>query len=184
MSRPTSRIATPTAEQTPAASLPILDAVGKQLGVVPNLFKVEALSTAALEAHVALNAAANRTLDARTRERIALTVAQVNGCDYCLSAHTYLAANVARLDAAEIAAARLGHASDVKANAAVAFARKVAELRGHVADADIAAVRNAGFSDGQVIEIITNVALNTLTNLVNNVALTDIDFPVVAASAA
>ncbi len=179
-----SRIAIPTTEQTPAASLPILEAVGKQLGVVPNLFKVEALSTAALEAHVSLNTAVNKTLDARTRERIALAVAQVNGCDYCLSAHTYLAANVAKLDAAEIAAARQGHSADVKADAAVAFAKKVAELRGQVANADLAAVREAGFSDAQVIEIVANVALNTLTNLVNNVAHTDIDFPVVTARAA
>ncbi len=179
-----SRIAIPTTEQTPAASLPILEAVGKQLGVVPNLFKVEALSTAALEAHVSLNTAVNKTLDARTRERIALAVAQVNGCDYCLSAHTYLAANVAKLDAAEIAAARQGHSADVKADAAVAFAKKVAELRGQVSNADLAAVREAGFSDAQVIEIVANVALNTLTNLVNNVAHTDIDFPVVTARAA
>lgn len=179
-----SRIAIPNTAQTPAASLPILDAVGKQLGVVPNLFKLEALSTAALEAHVGLNGAANKTLDVKTRERIALAVAQVNGCDYCLSAHTYLGLNVARLDAAEIAAARHGHSADVKADAAVAFAKKVSELRGQVSDADLAAVREAGFSDAQVIEIVTNVALNTLTNLVNNVAQTPIDFPVVTAQAA
>ncbi len=179
-----SRIAVPTAQNTPAASLPILEAVGRSLGVVPNLFKVEALSTAALEAHVGLNAAVARTLDVKTRERIALAVAQVNGCDYCLSAHSYLARNVAKLDAAEIAAARQGHSADVKADAAVAFARKAAELRGKVSDADLSAVRLAGFSDAQVIEIITNVALNTLTNLVNNVAHTTIDFPVVSAAAA
>ena len=179
-----SRIAIPTPEQTPAASLPILDLVGKQLGSVPNLFKLEALSPAALEAHVGLNGAANKTLDARTRERIALAVAQVNGCDYCLSAHTYLALNLAKLDAAEVAAARHGHSADVKADAAVGFAKKVAELRGKVSDADLAAVRAAGFSDAQVIEIVTNVALNTLTNLANNVALTPIDFPVVSAQAA
>ena len=179
-----SRIAIPTTEATPAASRPILEAVGKSLGVVPNLFKLEALSTAALEAHVGLNAAVGRTLDVKTRERIALAVAQVNGCDYCLSAHTYLASNVAKLDAAEIAAARHGHSADVKADAAVSFARKVAELRGKVSDADLAQVREAGFSDAQVIEIVTNVALNTLTNLVNNVARTDIDFPVVSALAA
>ena len=87
-------------------------------------------------------------------------------------------------DAAEIAAARHGHSADVKADAAVSFARKVAELRGKVSDADLAQVREAGFSDAQVIEIVTNVALNTLTNLVNNVARTDIDFPVVSALAA
>ena len=179
-----SRIAIPTAENTPAASLPILATVGKSLGVVPNLFKVTGLSTAALEGYVGLNGAAAKTLDVKTSERIALAVAQANGCDYCLSAHTYLATNVAKLDAAEIAAARHGHSADVKADAAVAFAKKIVELRGKVSDADLAAVRNAGFSDAQVIEIIINVALNTLTNLVNNVAQTDIDFPAVSAAAA
>ncbi len=179
-----SRIIIPTTEQTPAASRPILDAVGRQLGIVPNLFRLEALSTAALEAHVGLNGAASKTLDVKTRERIALAVAQVNGCDYCLSAHTYLGLNVARLDAAEIAAARRGHSADVKADAAVSFAKKVSEARGQIDDADLAAVRQAGFSDAQVIEIITNVALNTLTNLLNNVARTPIDFPVVTALAA
>ncbi len=69
-----SRITIPTAEAVPAASQPILDAVGKSLGVVPNLFKVEALSTAALEAHVGLNGAVSKTLDVKTRERIALAV--------------------------------------------------------------------------------------------------------------
>lgn len=184
MTHSTPRIATPTADQIPAASQPILDAVGKQLGTVPNLFKVEALSTAALEAYVGLNGAVSKTLDLKTRERISIAVAQVNGCDYCLSAHTYMGTHMAKLDASEIAAARHGQSADVKANAAVGFAKKVAELRGQVSDADLAAVRDAGFSDAQVIEIIANVALNTLTNLVNNVAQTEIDFPVVRAAAA
>jgi AhpD family alkylhydroperoxidase len=108
----------------------------------------------------------------------------VNGCDYCLSAHSYLGAHLAKLDAAEIEANRRGHSTDPRADAALVFARKVAETRGKVSDADIAAVRLAGFSDGQVIEIVVNVALNVLTNLLNNVADTDIDFPVVRAAAA
>lgn len=176
-----SRIIIPATAAIPVASQPILDAVGRSLGVVPNLFKIEALSTAALEAHVGLNSAVAKTLDVKTRERIALAVAQVNGCDYCLSAHSYLGLNVAKLDAAEIDAARHGHSADVKADAAVVFAKKVSESRGKVSDADLAQLRGAGFSDAQVIEIVTNVALNTLTNLVNNVAQTDIDFPKVSA---
>jgi uncharacterized peroxidase-related enzyme len=158
--------------------------VKAQLGVVPNLFRLVALSPAALEGHLAFSAALNKTLDAKTRERIALAVAQVNGCDYCLSAHSYLAANLAKLDAAEIAANRNGHSHDARADAAVVFAKKVAETRGKVADADIAAVKLAGFSDAQIVEIVANVALNVLTNFVNNVAETEIDFPVVRAQAA
>ena len=179
-----SRIAIPTREAAPAKSQPLLNAVEKQLGVVPNLFRLVGTSPAALEGYLSLNAALGRTLDAKTRERIALAIAQANGCDYCLSAHSYLGLNLAKIDEAEIALNRAGHSGDAKADAAVVFARKVLDARGRVSDADIAAVRLAGFSEAQVIEIVATVALNVLTNYINNVAETDIDFPVVSAAQA
>jgi uncharacterized peroxidase-related enzyme len=179
-----SRIAVPTQQATPAASQPLLDAVRQQLGVVPNLFRLVSLSPAALQGYLGLNGALARALDLKTRERIALAVAQVDGCDYCLSAHTYLGLNFAKLDAAEIARNRRGASSDPKADAAVHFAARVAETRVKVADADLAAVRAAGFSDAQVVEIVAVVAENVLTNFVNNVAETDIDFPVARAAEA
>lgn len=179
-----SRLAIPAREAAPAGSQPLLDAVNAQLGVVPNLFRLVGTSPAALEGFLGLSGALGKTLDLKTRNRIALATAQVNGCDYCLSAHSYLGANLAKLDAAEMAANRRGHSADTKADAALVFARKVAEARGKVSDADIAAVKLAGYSDAQIIEIIANVALNVLTNFVNNVADTDIDFPVVRASEA
>lgn len=179
-----SRIAIPTREDAPAKSQPLPDAVEKQLGIVPNLFRLVGTSPAALEGYLGLNSALGRTLDAKTRERIALAIAQANGCDYCLSAHTYLGLNLAKIDEAEIALNRGGHSGDAKADAAVTFARKVLDARGSVSDADIAEVRLAGFSETQVIEIVANVALNVLTNYINNVAETDIDFPVVLASQA
>ncbi len=83
-----SRITIPAREAAPAASKPLLDAVEKQLGVVPNLFRLVALSPAALQGFLGLNGALGKALDVRTRERIALAVAQINGCDYCLSAHS------------------------------------------------------------------------------------------------
>ncbi len=177
------RFTIPTRDEAPAASHPLLDAVGAQLGTIPNLFRLVALSPAALQGFVGLNAALGKTLDVKTRERIALAVAQVNGCDYCLSAHSYLGLNLAKLDEAEIAANRRGHSHDARADAAVAFAKKVAEARGKVSDADLAAVKLAGFSEAQVVEIVVTVALNFLTNLVNNVAETPIDFPAVRAHA-
>ena len=179
-----SRLPVPTVETSPAASQPLLAAVNAQLGVVPNLFRLVGQSPASLEGFLGLNGALGKTLNVKTRERIALAVAQVNGCDYCLSAHSYLAANLAKLDEAEIAAARRGHSNDAKADAAVAFARKVAEARGKVADTDLAAVRMAGFNDAEIVDIVLNVAVNFLTNLINNVADTEIDFPVVSAQAA
>ena len=105
----------------------------------------------------------------------------MNGCSYCLSAHTYLGKNLARLDDAEMSANRSGASNDPKADAAVRFAAKVAFARGHVAEQDLAAVKLAGYSDAQIVEIVLHVALNTWTNYFNEVFKTDIDFPVVEA---
>ncbi len=176
-----SRIPTPaTIDAAPAASRPLLEGVKKQLGVVPNLFRLVSNSPAALESYLALSGALNKgALPAPTRERIALAVAEINGCGYCLSAHTYLAKKLAKLDDEEIVANRGGTSNDPKADAAVRFAVKVMHARGHVGDSDIEAVKAAGYDDAQVIEIVLHVALNTLTNYVNEVAETDIDFPAV-----
>jgi uncharacterized peroxidase-related enzyme len=181
-----SRLPTPASiEASPAASQPLLQAVKKQLGVVPNLFRLVGNSPAALEGYLGLNGAlAKGALEAPTRERIALAVAEINGCDYCLSAHSYLGKNLAKLSEAEIAANRDGGSADPKADAAVGFAVKLVKARGHVSDTDIKAVKEAGYTDAQVIEIVLHVALNTLTNYVNEMAKTEIDFPVVTARAA
>ena len=172
-------------EASPAASQPLLQAVKKQLGVVPNLFRLVANSPAALEGYLGLNGAlAKGALEAPTRERIALAVAEVNGCDYCLSAHSYLGSHLAKLSEAEMSVNRDGGSTDPRADAAVRFAVKLVNARGHVSEADVQAVKQAGYSDTQVIEIVLHVALNTLTNYVNEMAKTEIDFPVVTAKAA
>ena len=176
------RIAIPAdIESAPAASRSLLQAVNRQLGSVPNLFRLVATSPAALEGYLGMSGAlAKDSLPAPTRERIALAVAEINGCAYCLSAHTYLGKHLAKLDDTEIAANRSGASNDPKADAAVRFAAKVTRARGHVGDEDLQAVRAAGYTDAQIIEIVQHVALNTWTNYINNVAGTDIDFPMVA----
>lgn len=179
-----SRIAIPSLDAAPKASQPLLDAVKKQLGVIPNMFRLVSLSPNLLAGYLGLGGGLAKTLDVRTRERIALAVAQVNGCDYCLSAHTYLGLNLAHIDAAEIALNRRGASSDPKADAAVRFAVKVVETRGKVSDGDLAAVKLAGFAEAQVLEIVGVVAENVFTNFINNIAQTDIDFPAVHASEA
>ena len=178
-----SRIATPASiDVSPIASQPMLQAVQKQLGSVPNLFRVVGNSPAALEGYLGLNGAlAKGKLDSKTRERIALAVAEINSCGYCLAAHTYLGRNLAKLDDAEIAANRAGKSNDAKADAAVRFAAKVVMARGHITTADFDAVRAAGYGDAEIIEMVVHVALNTLTNYVNEVAGTVIDFPVTEA---
>jgi uncharacterized peroxidase-related enzyme len=176
-----SRLAIPARHDVPPASGPILDAVHKQLGVVPNMFRLIAQSPAALQGFTANNGALARALDVKTRERIALAVAQVNGCDYCLSAHSYLGLNLAKISPEEVALNRKGESGDTRANAAVRFAAKVVRERGHITEADVAAVREAGYSDGQIVEILAVTAENVFTNLLNVVAKTEIDFPVVRA---
>lgn len=175
------RIATPARDEAPAASQPTLDAVNKQLGFTPNFFAVLANSPAVLAAHGAFDAALGKTLNVKTREGIALATAAVNGCEYCTAAHTFTGHNFAHLSVDDIAAAKRGDAAEAKLAAALAFAHKVAEARGKVSDADLAAVRAAGYDDGQIIEIVANVAKNFLTNLINNVAQTLVDFPAIDA---
>src|SRR5262245_11287555 len=177
-----SRLAIPARDDVPEASKPMLDAVQKQLGVVPNMYRLIAQSPAALRGFTTNNIALTKTLDVKTRERIALAVAQLNGCDYCLSAHSYLGLNLAKISPDEVTLNRKGASGDAQANAAVSFAAKVVRERGHITEADIKAVRDAGFSDGQIVEILAVTAENIFTNLLNVVAETDIDFPVVRAS--
>lgn len=177
-----SRIRVPARDEAPAASQGVLDAVAAQLGVVPNLFRLASISPAALKGMTDLSSALSTALDVKMRERIAIAVAQANGCSYCLSAHTYLGLNLAKLSPEEVVLNRRGASSDAKANAIVRFAVKVADRRGAVADADLDAVKAAGVSEAEIVEITVLVALNFLTNLLNNVAKTDIDFPVVDAA--
>lgn len=173
------RIATPASiDAAPEAARPLLEAVNKQIGSVPNLFRMVANSPAALEGYLGMSGAlAKGRLPAQTRERIALAVAQINACGYCLAAHTYMGSNLAKLSDAEIAANRGGRSTDAKADAAVRFAASVATQRGHVSDTEVAAVRAAGYDDAQIVEIVQHVALNTWTNYINEVAKTVIDFP-------
>lgn len=180
------RIATPsTIEASPAASQPLLTAVKQQLGSVPNLFRVVGNSPAALEGYLGLSGAlAKGTLDAKLRERLALRVSQLNGCDYCLSAHTYLGKQLAKLDDSELALSREGRSADAKVEAALRFATAIVRERGHISAAAFAEARSAGYSDAQLVEIVLHVALNTLTNYVNTVAGTEVDFPRVSAQAA
>lgn len=181
-----SRIPTPaTIADAPQGARPLLEAVEGSLGSVPNLFRMVANSPAALEGMLAMNGALDKgSLNAATRERIALAIANYNSCNYCNSAHTYLAKNVAKLDEAEIAANRTGRSTDAKADAAVQFALKIAAERGRVTDGDIAAVRLAGFSDAEIVEIVGHVGYNILTNYLNEAFDTEIDFPVVEAARA
>jgi uncharacterized peroxidase-related enzyme len=157
------------------------DAVQKQLGVVPNMMRTMAQSPSVLEGYLGFGAALRRgRLPVALHEQIALAVAETNSCDYCLSAHTALGLG-AGLSNDELAASREARASDPKAAAALQFARAVVDRRGDVRDQDLARVRTAGYTDGEIAEVIAHVALNVFTNYFNRAAQTDIDFPLVTA---
>jgi uncharacterized peroxidase-related enzyme len=173
------RISIPTCDETPAASKPMLDAFNRQLGFTPNLFSIMSLSPNVLTGWAALQGALAKTLDAKTRDGIALAVSQVNSCHYCLSAYTFWATNVATLSPEEISLSRQGTSSDSKRDAALGFVKKVIETRGKVTETDLDAVRKSGFTDANVVEIIALSAQFLLTNFINNVFDTPIDFPVV-----
>lgn len=161
-----------------------LDAVQAALGVTPNMAKGMANSPAVLKGWVELNGALGQgSLDAQLREKIALTVAEGNGCDYCLSAHTAIGGLVG-VDSDELELNRSAQSASPKTAAALQFAKMVNDERGEVSDADVETVREAGFDDGEIAEIVANVALNVLTNYFNKVAETEIDFPVVSAGVA
>lgn len=176
-----SRLNTPaTIDAAPAAAHTSLKAVEKQLGLVPNMFRLVANSPAALTGYLQLSvASAQSGLDTATRERIALAVAELNGCGYCLAAHSFLGRKVAKLDDAEITANRNGASNDPKADAAVRFAAAVVRQRGQVSNDQVQAVLSAGYSEAQVLDILLAIALNTFTNYVNEVAKTEVDFPAV-----
>jgi uncharacterized peroxidase-related enzyme len=155
----------------------LLDAVQSGLGMVPNFIRVLANSPAALSAFLGLHGIAGAgALDPRTRERIALAVAEQNACQYCVSAHTAIGRKVG-LDTAEMLANRMGKSSDAKAEAALTFTRALVENTGQVSQAEFDAVRAAGHSDGEIIEIITHVAMNVFTNLLGKATQVEIDFP-------
>ncbi len=155
----------------------LLDAVQSSLGMAPNFIRALANSPAALNAFLGLHAITGAgLLDPKTRERIALTVAEQNACQYCVSAHTAIGRK-AGLDNNEILANRAGRSSDAKAEAALIFARALVEHTGQVSKAEFDAVRAAGHSDGEIIEIITHVAMNIFTNLLGKATEVEIDFP-------
>jgi uncharacterized peroxidase-related enzyme len=158
----------------------LLDGVQAKLGMTPNLMTTLATAPAALEAYLNFGAALSTgVLNAKFREQIALAVAQANSCEYCLSAHTAIG-KMTGLTAEEIEKSREARATDAQRDAGLRFAQSVVVQRGEVSDAALAQVREAGYSDGEITEIVANVAVNIFTNYFNHVAQTEVDFPRVA----
>lgn len=155
----------------------LMDAVKNQFGGVINMFGTVAQSPAALKSMLgSFGALSDGRLGAALGEQIAVAIANANGCEYCLSAHTVLGKK-AGVSAEAMEAARQGHSDDARTQAAIDFALKVVERRAHIDDADIEALRKAGFDDEVIVEILAHVALNLFTNYVNVAFDVDVDFP-------
>jgi AhpD family alkylhydroperoxidase len=154
----TSRVPLVSANDTPAGSRALLDAVHGAFGATPNMFRAVANSPAKLG------------------EQIAVAVADRNACEYCLAAHTALGRK-AGASAAEMSAAQAGESTDPATAAALCFALKLVEQRGQVSEADVSGLRAAGFDDGQIVEVLAHVALNLFTNYVNVAFAVPVDFP-------
>ncbi len=177
------RIPTIEPENAPAPAAELLAAVKSKLGLVPNMTKVMANSAPVLEGYLGFSGALGKgSLPAKVREQIAILVAEGNSCTYCLSAHTAIGKMVG-LPESELAAARDAASSDPKTAAALRFASKVLTTQGSVDAADVVAVRDAGWDDAQIAEIVANVSLNIYTNLINKTFAVEVDFPVVQPAA-
>ncbi|MGY6648901.1 carboxymuconolactone decarboxylase family protein [Wenyingzhuangia sp. IMCC45574] len=157
----------------------LFNAVEKKLGFIPNLIKVFGNSPATLKSYLSLGElTASGKFTNKFREQLALTIAQTNDCDYCLSAHSAIG-KLNGLNQDQLTASRKAQAEDAKQEAGLVFAKEVTEKRGQVSAEALQAVKNAGYDDGEVLEIVLNVVSNTLTNYVNHIAETEIDFPIV-----
>jgi uncharacterized peroxidase-related enzyme len=141
----------------------VLEQIKGAFGVVPNMFKAVANSSAALNSMWgSFGALGGGVIGAKLGEQIAVAVANRNHCEYCLAAHTVLGQK-AGASAEEMSAAQAGQSSDPKTAVALRFALKLVEHRGQVTEADVNELRIAGFDDQHIVEILAHVALNLFT---------------------
>ncbi|MFC0181957.1 alkylhydroperoxidase AhpD family core domain-containing protein [Pseudarcicella hirudinis] len=153
--------------------------VKAKFGGVPNIMRTMAASPAVLDAYLSFNGAlSSGSIGGKLGEKLALFIAEKNNCDYCLAAHSTIGKNVVKLDEATILGARQGHTNDDKTNAALHFAGQLIDKKGLVNDEDVQSVIAAGYTEGEVAEIVAHVSLNIFTNYFNNTAKTVVDFPV------
>lgn len=180
MSTTTLQIAPIEPESATGPAKDLLDQVKKSMGLVPNMTKVMANSPALLKGYLALNGAVSTgSISAPVREQLAIATAQLNGCEYCLSAHTYVGSNIAKVGDDELDAARRNESQDAHIAALLTFSKAIAENAGAVSEAEMADARAAGITDTEIGDLVANLALNILTNYFNVLAGVENDWPVV-----
>lgn len=169
-------------EQATGKTKELFNAIQNKLGMVPNMMRTMGNSPAFLEAYLNLSSTLNEgKLGMKTAELIAMAVAESNSCNYCLSAHSYIGEHLVKIDTETLTKARSGKAADAKTDAILKFSKALVGKSGLVNTEDVNAVKASGLNDGEIGEIIGHVALNILTNYLNNTANTEVDFPLVEA---
>ncbi len=154
----------------------LLDTVQQAFGVIPNVARVMANSPAVLDSFLAFSTAmGGARIGTKLHNQVKLTTSETNSCDYCTSILSAVAPS-AGLSADDILAGRTGNSEDRRTKAALAFANDLLESRGKVSNQQLTAVRDAGFGDAEMVEIVASVVLGCFTNFLNNMADTELDF--------
>lgn len=163
---------------TTGKSKELFEGIEAKLGMIPNMMRTMGNSPAVLGAYLNFSDQLGKSsLGARLGELIAISVANVNGCEYCNAAHSFIGEKLVGIDKKTLELAKEGKSTDPKTEAVLRFTRKLVAAKGRVSNGDITEVKNAGFSDAAVTEIIAHTALNIFTNYFNNALVVDVDFP-------
>ena len=168
----------PTRDQLSASSQPLYDNLQKAIGFVPNLYATFGLSEHGMERYVAFQGA-KTSLNNKEKEVVNLIVSEINGCRYCLSAHTMMG-KMNGFSEAEILDLRAGHSTDAKLDALVKLAADITENKGRVNPATLDAFYAAGYTDGNLVDLVLQVSDKTAANYLHNLTEVPIDFPVAA----
>ena len=156
----------------------LFNEVQNKLGMVPNMMRTMGNSPAVLQAYLSFSGAlAEGSVSAKLGELIALTVANANSCNYCNAAHSFISKELVGVDSHTIEAAKQGRAEDPKTQAALLIARTLVAKKGRMSDNDLEQLKEAGFTEAAIAEIIAHTVLNIFTNYFNNAAGVEVDFP-------
>ncbi|GAB3906487.1 carboxymuconolactone decarboxylase family protein [Mucilaginibacter boryungensis] len=165
-------------ETTKGESKELFNEIQQKLGMVPNMMRTMGNSPAVLNGYLAFNAALGKSsIGIKLGGLIALTVANANGCNYCNAAHSFIGKNLAHIDDTSLTNARVGLSEDLKIQTALTFCRTIVAKKGLVNETDVSLLKNAGYTDANIAEIIAHVGLNIFTNYFNNAANVTVDFP-------
>ncbi|MGE5196823.1 MAG: carboxymuconolactone decarboxylase family protein [Anaerolineae bacterium] len=168
-------------QNTPEKATPEIEQIyeefKKKMGRIPNIFLHMGHSAVALRGYLAQQELAGKTsIPPKLREEIALVVAEVNKCHYCLSAHSAIA-KMQGLNAQQINFARKGESANSKESAILQFAKKIVEKRGDLSEADVDTLKKNGVTDQEIVDVIFLVSINIFTNYFNLVVDPEVDFP-------